>query len=45
MEKPDMVTISAEEHAVEGTSVWVPLTDKNWPIPSGCPARIMSMTY
>ena len=29
MEKPDVVTISAEEYAVEGTSVWVPLTDKN----------------
>ena len=28
MEKPDVVTISAEEYAVEGTSVWVPLTDE-----------------
>ena len=27
MEKPDVVTISAEEYAVEGTSVWLPLTD------------------
>ena len=27
MEKPDVVTISAEKYAVEGTSVWVPLTD------------------
>ena len=44
MEKPDVVTISAEEYAVEGTSVWVPLTDKEWPIPSGHPARIVSMT-
>ena len=28
MEKPDVVPISAEEYAVEGTSVWVPLTDE-----------------
>ena len=28
MERPDVVTISAEEYAVEGTSVWVPLTDE-----------------
>ena len=28
MEKPDVVTMSAEEYAVEGTSVWVPLTDE-----------------
>ena len=28
MEKPDVVTISAEEYAVEGTSVWLPLTDE-----------------
>ena len=27
MEKPDVVTISAEKYAVEGTSVWLPLTD------------------
>ena len=27
MEKPDVVTISAEKCAVEGTSVWLPLTD------------------
>ena len=27
MEKPDVVTISAEEYAIEETSVWVPLTD------------------
>ena len=45
MEKPDVVPISAEEYAVEGASVWVPLTDKKWPIPSGHPARIVSVTY
>ena len=28
MEKPDVVTISAEEYALEGTSVWLPLTDE-----------------
>ena len=28
MEKPDVVTISAEEYAVEGTSVWIPVTDE-----------------
>ena len=39
-----MVTISAEEYGVEGTSGWVPLTDKKWPIPSGHSARIVSMT-
>ena len=27
MEKPDVVTISAEKYAVEGTSVWLPLAD------------------
>ena len=27
MEKPDVVTISAEKYTVEGTSVWLPLTD------------------
>ena len=27
MEKPDVVTISAEKYAVEGTSVWLALTD------------------
>ena len=27
MENPDVVTISAEKFAVEGTSVWLPLTD------------------
>ena len=28
MEKPDVVTISAEEYAVEGTSDWIPVTDE-----------------
>ena len=27
MEKPDVVTISSEKYAVEGSSVWLPLTD------------------
>ena len=41
MEKPDVVTISAEKYAVEGTSVWLPLTDDKMAssIKSSCQKR------
>ena len=41
MEKPDVVTISAEKCAVEGTSVWLPLTDDQMAssIKSSCQKR------
>ena len=41
MEKPDVVTISAEKYAVEGTSVWLPLTDDQMAssIKSSCQKR------
>ena len=41
MEKPDVVTISAEKYAVEGTSVWLPLTDEKMAssIKSSCQKR------
>ena len=41
MEKPDVVTISAEKYAVEGTSVWLPLTDNKMAssIKSSCQKR------
>ena len=41
MEKPDVVTISAEKFAVEGTSVWLPLTDDKMAssIKSSCQKR------
>ena len=41
MEKPDVVTISAETYAVEGTSVWLPLTDEKMAssIKSSCQKR------
>ena len=41
MEKPDVVTISAEKCAVEGTSVWLPLTDDKMAssIKSSCQKR------
>ena len=42
MEKPDVVTISAEKCAVEGTSVWLPLTDDKMAssIKSSCQKRM-----
>ena len=41
MEKPDVVTISAEKYAVEGASVWLPLTDDKMAssIKSSCQKR------
>ena len=41
MEKPEVVTISAEKYAVEGTSVWLPLTDDKMAssIKSSCQKR------
>ena len=41
MEKPDVVTISAEKYAVEGTSEWLPLTDEKMAssIKSSCQKR------
>ena len=41
MEKPDVVTISAEKYAVGGTSVWLPLTDDKMAssIKSSCQKR------
>ena len=41
MEKPDVVTISAEKYAVKGTSVWLPLTDDKMAssIKSSCQKR------
>ena len=41
MEKPDVVTISAEKYAVEGTSVWLLLTDDKMAssIKSSCQKR------
>ena len=41
MEKPDVVTISAEKYAMEGTSVWLPLTDDKMAssIKSSCQKR------
>ena len=41
IEKPDVVTISAEKYAVKGTSVWLPLTDEKMAssIKSSCQKR------